>query len=87
VDLLLHVIAELPCIMCCWHCRCDLWPPTTTGLTGHAPALTALLALLLQSKVEESRAFQNSTILAPRYLSASPYKGPKRKSKGSMDQY
>ncbi len=44
-------------------------------------------ALLLQSKVEESRAFQNSSILAPRYLSASPYKGPKRKSKGSLDQY
>lgn len=82
MDLLPHAVAELQCIMCC-----ELWPHSSTGLTCHALVLTLLLALLLQSKVEESRAFQNSTILAPRYLSASPYKGPKRKSKGSMDQY
>jgi hypothetical protein len=61
-------------------------PPTAPA--AHTPPLPAPQINprnFSQSKLDESRAFQNSSILAPRFLAASPYKAPKRKSKGSID--
>jgi hypothetical protein len=78
-----------------WLLRCQIGAaarPTATRQSAPAPPLLRRLHPLQinaraysQSKLDESRAFQNSSILAPRYLASSPYKAPKRKSKGSVD--